>query len=159
MTLSAASKKEPMEPLAENPDSFKPIDRTEFSGPALSLLDQYRIENANDPMAIFITIVDKMNAHQREAISHFEAAIALAGVEFGRIDLALEKAGEVQKRVESLANELERLQKVYLSIPSQSREPGNLAPRFNRLTPFISSLLGAGITLLVAFIVLRLKIL
>ena len=98
-------------------------------------------------------------AHQREAISHFESAIALAGVEFGRIDLALEKAEEVQKRVESLANELERLLKVYLSMPSQSREPGNLAPRFNRLSPFISSLLGAGITLLVAFIVLRLKIL
>ncbi len=43
-------------------------------------------------MAIFILIVDKMSANQREVISRFESAISLAGVEFGRIDLAIGKA-------------------------------------------------------------------
>ena len=67
-----------------------------------SLLDRYRIDNANDPMAIFVSIVDKMSANQREVISRFEAAIALAGVEFGRIDLAIEKAEETQRQAEAL---------------------------------------------------------
>ena len=128
MTLPAASTDEPFESPPENHESFKPIDRTELSESALSLLDRYRIENANDPMAIFITIVDTMNARQREAISHFEAAIALAGVEFGRIDLALEKAEETQKRVETLANVLERLQKGCILVTSQTREPSKFAP-------------------------------
>ena len=73
------------------PQTFKSIDRNEFSENALFLLDRYRIEDANDPMAILVSIVDKMNANQREIISRFEAAIALAGVEFGRIDLAIER--------------------------------------------------------------------
>lgn len=159
MTLPAASTDEPFESPPENHESFRPIDRTELSESALSLLDRYRIENANDPMAIFITIVDTMNARQREAISHFEAAIALAGVEFGRIDLALEKAEETQKRVETLANVLERLQKDCILVTSQTREPSKFVLGLDRLRPFIYSFLGATITLLVAIIVLRLKIL
>jgi hypothetical protein len=84
--------------LTEYPESFRPIDRKEFSETALSLIDRYRIDNANDPMATFIAIADKMNAGQREAVSQLEAATALAGVEFGRIDLAIGKAEETQKR-------------------------------------------------------------
>ena len=73
---------------------FRPLDRNQFSEDALLLLDRYRVDDANDPMALFVSIVDKMSAHQREVISRFEAAIALAGVEFGRIDLAIGKAEE-----------------------------------------------------------------
>jgi hypothetical protein len=75
--------------LTEYRESFRPIDRKEFSETALSLIDRYRIDNANDPVAAFIAIVDQMNAKQREAVSQFEAATALASVEFGRIDLAI----------------------------------------------------------------------
>src|ERR1700761_560157 len=82
--------------------SFRAIDRNAFSESALTLLDVYRIDNADDPMAIFVSIVDKMSANQREVISRFESAIALAGVEFGRIDLAIEKAEETQRQVETL---------------------------------------------------------
>ena len=74
----------------------------EFSEDALFLLDRYRVDNANDPITIFVSIFDKMSVHQREVISRFEAAIALAGVEFGRIDLAIEKAEEMQRQVECL---------------------------------------------------------
>ena len=62
----------------------RPRRLSEFSENALLLLDRYRIDDANDPMAIFVSIVDKMSANQREVISRFESAIALAGVEFGR---------------------------------------------------------------------------
>ncbi len=51
---------------------FRPLDRNEFSEIALLLLDRYRVDDANDPMAIFVSIVDKMSAHQREVISRFE---------------------------------------------------------------------------------------
>jgi len=44
---------------------FRPLDRNEFSENALLLLDRYRVDNANDPMAIFVSIVDKMSIHQR----------------------------------------------------------------------------------------------
>src|SRR5271163_3266436 len=83
----------------DGPGLFRAIDRNEFSESALFLLDLYRIDNAHDPMAIFVSIVDKMSANQREVISRFESAIALAGVEFGRIDLAIEKAEETQRQV------------------------------------------------------------
>ena len=144
---------------AEHPESFKPIDRRQFSETALSLLDQHRIDNANDPMAIFIRIVDTMNATQREAISQFEAAIALAGIEFGRIDLAMEKAEETQKQVETLTRALERLQQDFTSTTNKIRERSNFAIVLNHLSPFIYGLFGATITLLVAFTILHLKIL
>src|ERR1700761_9307039 len=102
MRPSAAKREEPVEALAGRSDSFEPIDRNELSEDALFLLDRYRIDNANDPMAIFVSIVDKMSANQREVISRFEAAIALAGVEFGRIDLAIQKAEETQRSIEAL---------------------------------------------------------
>ncbi|MEA3146036.1 MAG: hypothetical protein QOI53_1503 [Verrucomicrobiota bacterium] len=73
-------------------ESFKAIDWNELTENALRLLDSYQTNNANDPIAVFVSIVDKMNANQREVISRFEAAIALAGVEFGRIDLAIAMA-------------------------------------------------------------------
>jgi hypothetical protein len=83
-------------------EPFKPLDRNDLSENALLLLERYRIDNANDPMAIFVSIVDQMSAHQREVISRFEAAIALAGVEFGRIDLAIAMAEETQRQVAAL---------------------------------------------------------
>jgi hypothetical protein len=146
------------EPIVQ-PKSFKPIDRRKFSETALSLLDQYRIENANDPMAVLISIVDTMNANQHEAISQFEAAIALAGIEFGRIDLAIEKAEETQKRVETVTKALDMLQKDFISTTNKIRERSNFAIVFNHLSPFIYGLFGAAITLLVAFTILRLRIL
>lgn len=157
--LSAESTDKPVEQSAEHPGPFKPIDRRRFSETALSLLDQYRIDNANDPMAVFIAIVDTMNANQREAISQFEAAIALAGIEFGRIDLAIEKAEETQKRVETLTRAMERLQKDFTSTTNKIRDRSNFAIVFNHLSPFIYGLFGATITLLAAFIIFRLKIL
>ena len=61
----------------ERAQPFRPLDRNELSEHALLLLDRYRVNDANDPMAIFVSIVDTMSAHQREVISRFEAAIAL----------------------------------------------------------------------------------
>src|ERR1700735_533250 len=100
-----------VEGLDDHPGLCRAIDRNEFSESALSLLDLYRIDNADDPMAIFVSMVDKMSANQREAISRFESAIALAGVEFGRIDLAIEKAEETQRQVETLLLALKQTQK------------------------------------------------
>ena len=98
MRPSTERRDEPMRCLEDSPDSFKPIDRDAFSENALFLLDRYRIDNANDPMAIFVSIVDKMSANQREVISRFETAIALAGVEFGRIDWPLKKRKKLNGR-------------------------------------------------------------
>ena len=62
MRRSTERRDEPMDCLENSPDSFKPIDRDAFSENALFLLDRYRIDNANDPMAIFVSIVDRMRA-------------------------------------------------------------------------------------------------
>jgi hypothetical protein len=159
MTHSAGNTDQPFRQTTEHPEAFEPIDRREFSEIALSLLDQYRIDSADDPLAIFIKVVDTMNANQREAISQFEAAIALAGVEFGRIDLAIEKAEETQKRVEALTRALDRLEKDFTSTTDRIRERSTFAIVLNHLSPFIYGIFGAIITLLVAFIILRLKIL
>ena len=145
--------------LTEYRDSFRPIDRKEFSETALSLIDRYRIDNANDPVATFIAIVDQMNANQREAVSQFEAATALASVEFGRIDLAIGKAEETQKRVEALIKALDRMQKDFTLATNKIRERSIFDIVLNHLAPFIYGVFGAIITLLVVFVILRLKIL
>lgn len=145
--------------LTESPESFRRIDRNEFSETALSLIDRYRIDIANDPVATLIAIVDEMNANQREAVSQFEAATALAGVEFGRIDLAIGMAEETQKRVEALIKALDKMQKDFTSVTNQIRKRSIFDIVLNHLAPFIYGVSGAIITLLVVFVILRLKIL
>ena len=137
---------------------FKPLDRNELSEDALFLLDRYRIDNANDPMAIFVSIVDQMSAHQREVISRFEAAIALAGVEFGRIDLAIAMAEETQRQVAALTLALDQTQKDIALTTNKIRQRSNLDIMLNHLKPCIYGLFGAILALLVVFINLRLKI-
>ncbi len=130
----------------------------EFSEDALFLLDRYRVDNANDPITIFVSIFDKMSVHQREVISRFEAAIALAGVEFGRIDLAIEKAEEMQKQVESLMKELAQMQKNFTLTTDKIRQRSNLDIMLNHLKPCIYAIFGAILTLSVVFIGFRLRI-
>jgi hypothetical protein len=159
MRPSAARSDQPVQALEERSDCFKPIDRNEFSEHALFLLDRYRIDNANDPMAIFVSIVDKMSANQREVISRFEAAIALAGIEFGRIDLAIQKAEETQRQAEALLVALGRTQKDFTLTANKIRQRSNPDIALNHLKPFIYCLFGALLTLLVLFARLHLKIL
>jgi len=140
-------------------EPFQPIDRNEFSENALFLLDRYRIDNANDPMALFVSMIDKMSANQREVISRFESAIALAGVEFGRIDLAIEKAEETQREVDALLVALDQTQKDFALTTNKIRQRSNSDIVLNHLKPCIYGLFGAILTLLVIFISLRLKIL
>lgn len=142
-----------------SPGSFRAIDRNEFSENALCLLDLYRIDNADDPMAIFVSIVDKMSANQREVISRFESAIALAGVEFGRIDLAIEKAEETQRQVEILLLALRQTQKDFALTTNKSRHQSNADILLNHLKPCIYGLLGAILMLLIVFVHLRLRFL
>src|ERR1700736_3408970 len=152
MRPSAARRDEPVEVLEERSDSFKPIERNEFSENALFLRDRYRIDNANDPMAIFVSMVDKMSANQREVISRFEAAIALAGVEFGRIDLAIGKAEETQSQVQPLMMALDATQKDFALTTNKIRQRSNFDIMLNHLKPFIYGLFGAILALLVLFI-------
>jgi hypothetical protein len=133
------------------------LDRNQFSDDALSILDRYQIRNANDPMAILIGTIDRMNANQREVISRFEAAIALAGIEFGRIDLAVQKAEEIQQQVESLVRKLDRTQKDFALTTAKIRRRSNSDILLNHLKPFIYGLFGAVLTLLVLFVLLRMK--
>jgi hypothetical protein len=139
--------------------SFRAIDRNAFSESALTLLDVYRIDNADDPMAIFVSIVDKMSANQREVISRFESAIALAGVEFGRIDLAIEKAAETQRQVETLLLALRQTQKDFALTTNKLRQQSNADILLNHLKPCIYGLLGAILMLLIVFVHFRLRIL
>src|ERR1700675_3893922 len=134
------------------PDSFRAIDRNEFSESALSLLDLYRIDNANDPIAIFVSIVDKINANQREVISRFESAIALAGVEFGRIDLAIQKAEETQRQAETLLLALRQTQKDFALTTNKFRQRSNTDIVLNHLKPCIYGFLGAVLMLLAVFV-------
>jgi hypothetical protein len=140
-------------------EPFRPIDRREFSEDALLLLDRYRVNDANDPMAIFVSIVDKMSTHQREVISRFEAAIALAGIEFGRIDLAIGKVEETQRQVEALVIALDQTQQDFALTTNKIRQRSNSDILLNHLKPVIYGLFGAILALLVVFISLRLKIL
>jgi hypothetical protein len=159
MNLSAEKRDEQFGNREDRTEPFKPIQRNEFSEDALFLLDLYRIDDANDPMAILVSMLDKMNANQREVISRFEAAIALAGVEFGRIDLAIEKAEETQKQVEALVVALDHTQKLFAFNTNKIRQRSNSDIILNHLKPFIYGLFGAILTLLVVFISLRLRIL
>lgn len=142
----------------DRPEPFKPIDRNEFSENALFLLDRYRIDNANDPVAVFVSIIDKMGTDQREVISRFEAAIALAGVEFGRIDLAIEMAEETQRRVEALMLALDQTQKDFALTTNKIRQRSNSDIILNHLKPCLYGLFGAILALLVVFIGVRLRI-
>jgi hypothetical protein len=143
----------------ERVQPFRPLDRNELSEHALRLLDRYGVNDANDPMAIFVSMVDKMSAHQREVISRFEAAIALAGVEFGRIDLAIEKAEETQRHVEALVIALDQTQKDFAVTTNKIRKRSNFDIILNHLQPCIYGFFGAILALLVVFISLHQKIL
>jgi len=143
----------------ERLERFRPIDRSEFSDSALHLLDHYHVANANDPLAIYVSIIDKMNANQREVISRFEAAIALAGIEFGRIDLAIEKAEETQRAVKALILALDQMQKDFASTTNKIRQRSNSDIILNHLRPCIYGLFGAALTVLIIFISIRWKIL
>jgi hypothetical protein len=155
----SAAKRDAQFGYPEDPHPYKPIDRNEFSENALFLLDRYCIDDANDPMAIFVSMVDKMSANQREVISRFEAAIALAGVEFGRIDLAIGKAEETQSQVQALMMALDATQKDFALTTNKIRQRSNFDIILNHLKPFIYGLFGAILALLVLFITLRLKML
>ena len=137
---------------------FKPSGSNEFSESALFLLDPYRVDNRNNPITIFVSIFDKMSVQQREVISRFEAAIALAGVEFGRIDLAIGKAEEMQKEVEALTKELAQMQKNFTLTTDKIRQRGNLDIMLNHLKPYIYAIFGAILTLSVVFIGFHLRI-
>jgi hypothetical protein len=133
------------------------IDRNQFSEDALSILDRYQVDNATDPLAVLVGAIDRMTANQREVISRFETAIALAGIEFGRIDLAIQKAEEMQQRVESLVTAVGRMQKDFAVTTDKIRQRSNSDILLNHLKPFIYGLFGAVLTLLTLFAVLRLK--
>jgi hypothetical protein len=139
----------------ERLEPFEPVDRSRFSESALLLLDRYRIANAKDPLAICVSMIDSMNANQREVISRFEAAIALAGIEFGRIDLAIEKAEETQRAVKAVVLALDRTQKDFASTTNKIRQRSNCDIILNHLKPCIYGLFGATITVLIIFIKLR----
>ena len=153
----------------ENPDGnrayqkdpsngFVALDRNQFSEDALSLLDRYQIKSATDPMAVLIGSIDRMTFNQREMISRFEAAIALAGIEFGRIDLAIQKAEEIQNRVESLVAALGRTQKDFALRTDKLRGRSNGDILLNHLNPLIYGIFGSVLTLLVLFVVFRMNI-
>ena len=136
-------------------EPFEPIDRSRFSESALLLLDRYRITNAKDPLAICVSMIDNLNANQREVISRFEAAIALAGIEFGRIDLAIEKAEETQRTVKALMLALDQTQKDFASTTNKIRQRSNCDIILNHLKPCIYGLFGAALTVLIIFIKYR----
>ncbi|MBV9129016.1 MAG: hypothetical protein JO298_01360 [Verrucomicrobia bacterium] len=158
MSFFAPEKHAAFEFSEERPELFKPINRNEFSENALFLLDCYGIDNANHPMAIFVSMVDKMSVNQREVISRLEAAIALAGVEFGRIDLAIGKAAETQEQVKALMAALNQMQKDFALTTNKIRQRSNSDIVLNHLKPCIYGFFGAILTLLVVFITLRLKV-
>jgi hypothetical protein len=133
------------------------LDRDQFSDDALSILDRYQVRNASDPMAILIGTIDRMTANQREVISRFEAAIALAGIEFGRIDLAIQKAEEIQRQVEFLVTKLDRTQKDFAVTTDKIRRRGNSDIVLNHVKPFIYGLFGTVLTLVVLSVWFRMK--
>ena len=126
---------------------------------AQSLLDLYRIENANDPLAVLITILDKMQAEQYRILSRIEAANVLADVEFGRIDLAVTRVSEMQQAAQAVLAELSKLQKDFRLTTDKIRERRNVDILLNHLQPLIYGLFGSLITLLVIIFFLRSKIL
>jgi hypothetical protein len=133
------------------------LDRDQFSDDALSILDRYQVRNASDPMAILIGTIDRMTSNQREVISRFEAAIALAGIEFGRIDLAIQKAEEIQRQVEFLVTKLDRTQKDFAVTTDKIRRRGNSDIVLNHVKPFIYGLFGTVLTLVVLSVWFRMK--
>jgi hypothetical protein len=157
--IIAVEKPEGQRAYQEEPsDRFVALDRKQFSEDALSILDRYQIKSATDPMAVLIGSLDRMTVNQRELISRFEAAIALAGIEFGRIDLAIQKAEEIQNRVESLVAALGRTQKDFALRTDKLRGRSNGDILLNHLNPFIYGIFGSVLTLLVLFVMFRMKI-
>jgi len=157
MSVSAKPKEE-QSALAQGPVGRSPqIDRGKYSDDALSVLDYYRVNSETDPLAILVGAIDRMTANQREVISRFETAIALAGIEFGRIDLAIQRAEEIQQRVESLVTAVARMQEDFALTTDKIRKRSNSDIILNHLKPFIYGLFGALLTLLVLFAVFRFK--
>ncbi|MBV8228304.1 MAG: hypothetical protein JO232_24285 [Verrucomicrobia bacterium] len=157
MSVSAKPKEEQCA-LAQGPVGRSPqIDRSQYSDDALSVLDYYHVNRETDPLAIVVGAIDRMTANQREVISRFETAIALAGIEFGRIDLAIQRAEEIQQRVESLVTAVARMQEDFALTTDKIRKRSNSDIILNHLKPFIYGLFGALLTLLVLFAVFRFK--
>jgi hypothetical protein len=157
MSVSAKPKEEQCA-LAQGPVGRSPrIDRSQYSDDALSVLDYYHVNSETDPLAILVGAIDRMTANQREVISRFETAIALAGIEFGRIDLAIQRAEEIQQRVESLVTAVARMQEDFALTTDKIRKRSNSDIILNHLKPFIYGLFGALLTLLVLFAVFRFK--
>jgi hypothetical protein len=118
---------------------------------------EQQIRNATDPMAVLIGTLDRMNANQREVISRFEAAIALAGIEFGRIDLAIQKTEEIRQQVEAVVTKLDRTQKDFALRTDKIRRRSNSDILLNHLKPLIYGIFGSALTLMVLFVLYRMK--
>jgi hypothetical protein len=157
MNISARPKEEHLALPPDPSGRSLEIDRNQFSEDALSILDRFHVKNATDPLAILIGTIDRMTANQRELISRFEAAIALAGIEFGRIDLAIQKTEEIQQRVESLVAAVGLMQNDFAVTTDKIRQRSNCDILLNHLKPFVYGLFGAALTLLILFAVFRLR--
>jgi ribosomal protein L17 len=157
MNVASSPITEQRAPAQDSIERSPAIDRNQFSEDALTILDHYNVNNATDPLAILVGAIDRMTANQREVISRFETAIALAGIEFGRIDLAIQKAEEIQRSVESLVTATGRMQSDFAVTTDKIRQRSNSDILLNHLKPFIYGLFGALLTLLVLFAVSRFK--
>ncbi len=143
----------------QNLDGLGAIDPAQFSSDASSLLDRYRINNVSDPVAIVMDAINRMNGNQREVIAQFEAAIALAGIEFGRIDLAIQRTEEIERRVELLVTKLDRTEMDFTLTTDKIRRRSNVDILLNHLMPLIYGIFGAVLTLIVLVVLFRIKIL
>src|ERR1700758_1173616 len=87
-----------------------PVDRNHYSDWALGIIEKRGLTSGDDPLVTMITLLDELRIklekdasidELKAVASRFEGNLALAQVEFGRIDLALDS---IQKFTESLDN-------------------------------------------------------
>jgi hypothetical protein len=155
-----------------------PIDREAFSAVALNLIERFKLnrlgslDNANDAMLCILAALDQYHqgnteqvdvllTNQRDraeqetrlldALSKFETLAASTAVEFGRIDLALNRMEQIERELAMVKTDLETVaQKI------QGTDGWSIALNFVSATLYV--LLGAAITLLATHFVGKLHL-
>jgi hypothetical protein len=121
-----------------------PVDRNHYSDWALGIIEKRGLTSGDDPVVTMITLLDELRIklekdasidELKAVASRFEGNLALAQVEFGRIDLALDS---IQKFTERLDN----IEKRFTQTTDKVLKQSVAAIAINYVMPLVYVLFG-----------------
>jgi hypothetical protein len=120
------------------------LDRSQYSDWALKIIDKRNLTNQDDPVVAMIELLDDLRVRLekgaaieelRTVASHFEINLALAQVEFGRIDLALES-------IDKFTDRLDQIEKRFTHTTDKVLKQSVAAIAINYVMPLVYALFG-----------------